>query len=51
MKSIKKMSLKEIEKISNEKNILKFDIDSKLSKHLNTLLSNRKDDQFFNGRY
>ena len=43
-KSFKKMSLRDIEKLSNAKNILKFDLDRKLSKHLNFLLSNRKED-------
>jgi hypothetical protein len=45
------MSLKDIEKLANKSNILKFDIDAKLSKHLNKLLSNKKDDEFFNARY
>lgn len=50
-KSLKKMSLSEIEKISSLNNILKFDLDSKLSKHLNKLLLNRKDDEFLQGKY
>lgn len=45
------MSLRDIEKLSTAKNILKFDLDRKLSKHLNKLLSNRKDDPFFNKKY
>ena len=45
------MSLKDIEKLANKSNILKFDIDRKLSKHLNKLLSLHKDDPFFSQKY
>lgn len=47
----KKMSLRDIDRLSNAKNILKFDLDRKLSKHLNKLLSLRKDDPYFNDKY
>jgi len=34
-KSAKDMSLRDLEQVSNKKNLAKFDIEGKLSKHLN----------------
>lgn len=46
------MSLKDIEKLANKNNILKFDIDKKLSKHLNRILSMmHKDDSYYFQKY
>jgi len=45
------MSLRDFESLANRNNILKFDIESKLSKHLNRMLVHRKDDPFFSHRY
>ena len=41
------MSLRDFEQLATKENILKFDIDSVLSRHLNRMLVNRKDDPFF----
>ncbi|TNV72781.1 hypothetical protein FGO68_gene904 [Halteria grandinella] len=51
VRSYKKMTLRDFEQLADKSNILKFDIDSKLSKHLNRMLVNRKDDPFFQHRY
>ncbi len=51
VRSYKKMTLRDFEQLANKSNILKFDIDAKLSKHLNRMLVNRKDDPFFSHRY
>ena len=45
------MTLRDFEKLANKANILKFDIDLKLSNHLNKLLTSHKDDNFFNSKY
>ena len=41
------MTLRDFEQLANKDNIMKFDIQKKLSKHLNRLLVTRKDDPFF----
>lgn len=45
------MTLRDFEQLADKSNILKFDIDAKLSKHLNRMLVHRKDDPFFSHRY
>lgn len=50
-KSFKNMTLRDFEQLATKDNILKFDMDTKLSKHLNRMLVHRKDDPFFSHRY
>eukprot|EP00347_Sterkiella_histriomuscorum_P020052 403339279 len=50
-KSIKNMSLRDIENLAGSKNLLNTDIDRKLAQHLNRLLTNKKEDQFFSEKY
>jgi hypothetical protein len=44
------MTLRDFDQLADKRNILKFDMDSKLSKHLNRMLIQKKD-PFFNHRY
>lgn len=45
------MTLKDFEQLATKKNILKFDIETQLSKHLNRILLIRKDDPFLTHRH
>lgn len=45
------MTLRDFDQLADKGNILKFNMDAKLSKHLNRMLVMRKDDPFYSHRY
>jgi hypothetical protein len=45
------MTLRDFDQLADKSNILKFNMDAKLSKYLNRILVMRKDDPFFSHRY